>query len=180
LALAITTAAAGTAAGLEAFGAGAASPPPALIFPTATPTSSAPNPHCPRPTGTGYYDTNLSSSSGPAGTTVTVSGRLPTVGEDGTYTGRTGTTAVVVYWNLDFDRWPSITSSSPVPAVAGSPVQQIGTQNVANLCTYRTQVTIPSLPPGKYPIEVLYEGPDSSGRWGAASFAPVDFELKGS
>jgi hypothetical protein len=134
---------------------------------TAATTSSTAGPDCPALTGTGAYETSLSPSSGPPGSTVTVSGALP------------DSTEVLVYWNLDFDRWSSL-FSSPVPEVAGSRVQRLGTRDVSNLCTYEAQVTIPAVPPGAYPIEVLYKWapgyPDGSG-WGMASFAPTDFQV---
>lgn len=126
---------------------------------------------CPRSTGTGYYDTSVSPASGPAGTTVTVTGRLPVASESSEHVGQYATEAVA-YWNLDIDHWPSITSSSPVAAVAGSPVRLVGTENVAGLCAYQVQVTVPPGPPGTYPIDVLYGDPR-----GAASFAPASFQV---
>jgi hypothetical protein len=126
---------------------------------------------CPSPTGTGFYDTTLSPASGPSGSTVTVSGALPAGGQD--------VTGVLVYWNVDFDHWGSV-FSAPLPAVAGSPVTRLGAEDVAQLCTYNVQVTIPSVAPGTYAIEVLYRWapayPDGSG-WGMASFAPADFQV---
>jgi hypothetical protein len=128
-------------------------------------------PNCPRPSGTGYYDSTAHPASGPAGTTVTVSGRLPVLTENGTDTGQTST-EVAAYWNLDFDHWPSITNTSPVAAVAGSPVTFLGTQNVSKVCGYRVRVTIPTVAPGRYPIEVLFGDVN-----GGASFAPVEFRV---
>jgi hypothetical protein len=135
---------------------------------------------CPAVTGPGAYDTQLSPAAGPPGTTVTVSGALPATDEDGRAAGRT--TEVYAYWNLAFGaggtEWTSV-YTSPAPAVAGSPVQRLATQGVAEQCSYRFEVTIPSVPPGAYPIEVLYKSqpgyPDGSG-WGEASFAPVNFQ----
>jgi len=102
-----------------------------------------------------------------------VSGQLPVLAEDGSYAGQTAT-RVDVYWNLDFERWWSVLGSSPSPAaaVAGSPVEQLGTEDVALLCTYRVEVVVPSVEPGAYPIEVL-----SGNSEGTASFAPVDFRV---
>jgi hypothetical protein len=137
---------------------------------------------CPVPTGAGVFDTHLSPSSGPAGTTVTVSGTLPVTGEGGTDIGQT-VTEVFGYWNLAFGsggtEWTSV-STSPQAAVAGSAVQQLGTQDTGNLCGYRFEVTIPSVPSGSYPIEVLYRWqpgyPDGTG-WGEASFLPVSLQV---
>jgi hypothetical protein len=120
---------------------------------------------CPTPTGTGYYDSTVDPSSGRPGSTATVSGRLP----------GGAATEVVAFWNLDFDHWPSIVSSSPRAAVRGSPVRLVGTQYVAGRCTYRVRVEIPSAPPGTYPLEALY-----GDLRGGASFAPVDFRVTSS
>jgi hypothetical protein len=134
-------------------------------------------PDCPAVTGPGTYDTHLAPSSGPAGTTVTVYGALPAPNEDGTVPGQV--TEVFAYWNLELDEWTSV-STSPVAAVGGSPVQQLATEDVANQCTYRFDVTIPSVAPGTYPIDVLYRWqpayPDGTG-WGEASFASASFQV---
>jgi len=138
---------------------------------------------CPvSPKGAGVFDTHLGSSSGPAGTTVRVSGTLPVAGEGGTDIGQTAT-EVFAYWNLAFGsggtEWTSV-FTSPQAAVAGSAVRNLGTQRTAGLCGYRFEVTIPSAPPSSYPIEVLYRWqpgyPDGSG-WGEASFLPASFQV---
>jgi len=126
---------------------------------------------CPRPTGTGYYDTTVRPSSGPPGSTATVSGRLPVMSEGGQDLGQRATEALA-YWNLDFDHWTSLASARPLSAVAGAPVKLVGTQYVANRCTFHVQVTIPSAQPGTYPLEVL-----SGDAQGSSSFAPVDFRV---
>lgn len=142
-------------------------------------TTSAPA--CAEVTGPAGYDTHLSPAAGPSGTTVTISGALPVTGEDGTVAGQA--TEIFAYWNLAFGsggtEWTSV-YTAPVAAVAGSPVQRLATQDVAGLCSYRFEATIPSVPPGAYPIEVLYKWqpgyPDGSG-WGEASFAPANFQV---
>lgn len=174
LTLSLLVVAAGLLAAVEAGRGNASVGRPIALQPP--PSSSTTSPKCPVPKGEGVFNTHLSNSSGPAGSTVTVSGTLPVVSEDGNDVGQ-NSTAVVVYWNLDFDHWPSISSPSPMTAVSGTPVQQLGTQNVANSCTYQVQVTIPSVPAGAYPIEVLYEGPDPSGGWSGASFGPVNYQV---
>ena len=134
--------------------------------------------------GAGVYNTGLSPASGPPGSTVTVTGPLPVTSEDGSNVGQTAT-EVDVYWNLNFEKWWSVlgNSPSPLPSVAGSPVQLLGTQDVSKLCTYEVQVTIPSVAPGTYPIEVLYQAPGqeapSGGGTTFASFAPADFQVTG-
>jgi hypothetical protein len=126
---------------------------------------------CPRPSGTDYYAPRVSPESGPAGTTLTVSGRLPVLSESGQDVGQTAT-EVVAYWNLDFDHWTSLADRAPLAAVPGSPVKLVGTQNVATRCTYHVRVRVPSASTGTYPLEVLYGDPQ-----GSASFAPVDFRV---
>jgi hypothetical protein len=160
--LAVLVVAAGTFAAVRAFQGGSTK-------------ASAPPRKCPARTGTGAYDTALRPSSGAPGSTVTVSGPLPVMREDGTYGGQTAT-QVDVYWNLSFDHWPSFSGSSPVAAVAGSRVRHLGTQDVATLCRYQVQVEIPAVSPGIFPIEVLYQGPDSGGP-SVASFAPTNFQV---
>lgn len=150
---------------------------------SATARSTTTAPACPEVTGPGGYDTHVSPAAGPAGTTVTVSGALPAAGEDGKPSGPT-VTELFTYWNLAFGsggtEWTSVDTSQPVAAVPGSAVQQLATQHVADLCSYRFEVTIPSVPPGTYPIEVLYRWqpgyPDGTG-WGEASFAPSAFQV---
>lgn len=131
-----------------------------LRLPGAPATLTAKPTKCPKPTGTDYYDTSVRPSSGPPGTTVVLSGRLP------------ASSTVVAYWNLDFDHWPSLTSPSPEPAVARSPVRLLGAQRVASRCTYHVRITIPPARPGRYPLEVLYGNP----KFGT-SLAPVDFRV---
>jgi hypothetical protein len=131
---------------------------------------TASRPVCPVPTG-GAFDTRLSRSSGPSGSTVTVSGALGVLSEDGTYGGQTAKDADA-YWNLDFHKWWSALGPKPLAAVAGSPVVNLGRQDVARRCTYRMRVTVPSVRPGSYSIEVL-SGVGKS----QASFAPVRFRV---
>jgi hypothetical protein len=129
------------------------------------------------PTTPSTYDTALRPSSGPSGSTVTVSGTLPVVSENGAHIGQTAT-EVSVYWNLDFKKWWSALGRSPLPSSVGSPVRLLGRQDVAKIRTYQVRVKIPSAPPGRYPIEVLYSGPDSGGP-SFASFAPTTFQVTG-
>jgi hypothetical protein len=139
-------------------------------FPGERSATSTP-PVCPTRAGNGAYRTTLDPSAGPPGSTVTVSGALGVMNEDGTYGGQTARD-VDAYWNLDFRKWWTGLERSPLAAVAGSPVRHLGSQDVAKRCRYRFQVSVPSLPPGRYPIEVLY----GNGK-NRASFAPVDFRV---
>jgi hypothetical protein len=146
-------------------------------FQGSSPKASARPAKCPARTGTGAYDTTLRPSSGISGSTVAVSGSLPVMRENGTYGGQTST-QVDVYWNLTFDKWWSVLGNSPSPlaSVTGMPVKLLGKQGVATLCTYQVDVEIPAVPPGTYPIEVLYQGPASGGP-SFASFAPTKFQV---
>jgi hypothetical protein len=59
-------------------------------------------------------------------------------------------------------------------------VRQLGTQDTRDLCEYRFEVTVPSVPTGSYPIEVLYRwqpGYSDGSGWGEASFLPVSFRV---
>jgi hypothetical protein len=187
LALAVVIVGAGSAVAWVAFHNGGAAHGPkvvrglnvALTVPT---TTAAMN--CPVRTGAGAYDTTLNPMSGPAGSTVTVTGPLPVISEDGRNVGQTAT-EVDAYWNLNFDKWWSVlgNSPSPLPSVTGSPVKLLGTQDVSKLCTYQVQVKIPPVAPGTYPIEVLnqapgHEAPDGGGT-SFATFAPTDFQVTG-
>jgi hypothetical protein len=152
-------------------------------FDHGSPKASATHPHCPARTGAGAYATTLRPSSGTPGSTVAVSGPLPVMKENGTYGGQTAT-RVDAYWNLDFNKWWSVLGKSPSPlaSVAGSPVRLLGNQDVANRCTYHVQVKIPpTVAPGRYPIEVLFEGPGKEAPRGGgtsfASFSPAEFQV---
>jgi hypothetical protein len=163
IAVAVAALVGAAAAGAEAFPRNSAPLPAALHFSKAT--KSTAYPHCPAKTGEGVFDPTLSPSSGAAGTTVTVSGPLPVLDESGAYVGQTAS-QVIAYWNLNLDKWWTALKSplSPTPAVAGSAVQLLGTQEVAGVCNYSFQVKIPSgVAPGTYPIQLLTEASDATG-----------------
>src|SRR4029077_17791279 len=107
----------------------------------------------------------LSSPSGAPGSTITVSGPLPVLDEAGTPVGQTAN-EVIAYWNLDLDNWETALTSplSPSTAVAGAPVQLLGTQAVTSVCSCSFQIKPPSSPsPGASPIQLLIETPDTPG-----------------
>jgi len=128
---------------------------------------------CPAPPAgqTGAYLPKLSSSSGPTGSTVMVSGRLPLFDEAGKYVGP-GTPSISAYWNLDLDHWTSIlrTPGSPSASVAGTPVDYLGNHHVTGGCEFTMRVRIPSARPGKYPIVFLYRYSNGSDTSGAVNF----------
>jgi hypothetical protein len=120
---------------------------------------------------TNPYIPVLSASSGPAGSIVTISGPLPVLDEAGTYVGP-GDPDIVVYWNLDVNHWTSTT-----PSVSGSPVQQLGTQQVTGgACNFQIKVTIPSVAPGTYPIQLLGEWSGATGTT-TGPFPPANFQV---
>lgn len=134
-------------------------------------STTTPPPVCVPPNGGGAYDARLSPSSGPPRSTVTVSGPLGVLTEDGTYGGQMAR-GVHAYWNLNFHRWWSALESTPLAARAGSPVKLLARENVARRCTYRLRVRVPSVQPGRYPIVVL-SGTGKS----QSSFPPVTFRV---
>lgn len=175
--------AAASIAGIEASRASAAKFPSALHFSKAAAATQLKSTatDCPAHWGAGAYDATLSSSSGPPGSTVTVSGPLPVTDESGAYVGSI-TTEVIAYWNLDLDNWGTAFTSplSPTAAVAGSAVQLLGTQDVAGVCNYAFQIKIPSsVAPGTYPIQPIGE---ASGAWGVLTYplGPVNYQVTGS
>jgi hypothetical protein len=187
LAIAAVVVGAGAAAAWVAFQGSAAAHGPRIVRASnvaLTVSSTTAVTNCTARYGDGVYNTGLSPASGPPGSTVTVSGPLPVTSEDGSNVGQTAT-EVDVYWNLNFDKWWSVLGNAPSPlaSVAGSPVKLLGTQDVAKLCTYQVQVKIPSVQPGTYPIEVLYQAPGheapSGGGTTFASFAPANFQVTG-
>lgn len=128
---------------------------------------------CATSTGAGYYDPTVRPSAGRPGSRVTVSGRLPVLSESGQRVGQSSA-EVVAYWNLDENRWPSVATATPDKARAGTPVELLGTRNVAGRCRYHVRVPIPPAPAGTYPIDVLYGDVH-----GTASFAPTYFRVTG-
>jgi hypothetical protein len=119
---------------------------------------------------------SLSSSSGPAGSTVTISGPLPD-SNGRVYLGP-GSPDLTVYWNLNPDDWESVYQSpnSPTASVAGTPVQYLGTQHFTGACNFQMQIQIPSgAAPGTYPIVVLIQ--DSG--WGT-DLDPMNYQVVGS
>jgi hypothetical protein len=148
----------------------------------ATYSTTATQQECPAlsktPDNPNPYGSVLSTASGPAGSTVTISGHLPVLDEAGSYVGP-GNPDISAYWNLDFDHWTSILTSpdSPSASVAESPVEHLGTYHVTGGCDFQMQVTVPSVPPGTYPIVLLYwYGGSGDGSGGSANL-PVNFHV---
>ena len=188
LAFAVLVASAGTFSGAQAFNGstgkthfGASNA--ALSQPLCpTPTPVVNGKAVSGPSRLNFYEVALSPAAGPAGSTVAVSARIPFLGPGGAY--EPNTTTVEVWWNLDFSAWWSAFSPSPTPAVPGSPVVFLGKEDVTRLCSLQVHVQVPSVPPGTYPIVVLYgsavgtTASDAPARFaGATSYGPVSFDV---
>jgi WD40 repeat protein len=119
-------------------------------------------PICPVP-ARGGYGAELSTDSGVPGDRVTVSGPMPFLREDGSYTPNDGT-RMIVWWNGSPDDWPYLSSFSnvePSPDTEGSPLLRLG-EGGRDSCRFSVSFTVPEVPPGDYPIVVLQEGGGSS------------------
>lgn len=172
--------AAASIAGIEASRASAAKFPSALHFSKAA-AAQTQHPQCAADANLTSFTPTLSSASGSPGSTITVSGPLPVQDEAGTLVGQTAN-EVIAYWNLDLNHWGTALTSplSPTAAVAGYPVQLLGTQDVASVCSYSFQIKIPSsVPPGSYPIQLLSESSDQTGVT-TGPFPPVNVRVTGS
>lgn len=185
LALAVTTVTAGAVAAVLAVHGSAPKARAAIpSFDVAATysTTGAQQGRCPvpkrrTPDGPSPYAPVLSDSAGPSDSTVTASAPLPVVDEAGDYVGP-GNPHITAYLNLDFDHWDSVLRSdeSPVAASAGVPVEDLGTHRVDGGCTFRMQITIPAVPPGRYPMVFLYRYPDPNGGYGFDAI-PVQFQV---
>jgi hypothetical protein len=180
IALSALLVAAASIAGIEASRANAAKFPSALHFSKAAATQSTASPQCSANANLSSYAPTLSSASGVAGSTITVSGPLPVQDEAGTQVGQTAD-EIIAYWNLDLNNWESALTAplTPTAAVAGSHVQLLGTQDVASVCNYNFEITIPSgVTPGTYPVQLLLESSDESGVT-TAPMPPVNVRVTG-
>ena len=115
------------------------------------------------------YRPVLTPTSGVAGSLATVSGRLPQTGEGGQLVP---TTSIDVWWNLNPQHWEGTLTGHPQPSVPGL-VFSLSKEGARNRCTFRVQFHIPTVPPGAYPVVVLYFGGG-----GTASFEPVSFHVR--
>jgi hypothetical protein len=121
------------------------------------------------------YVPAVAPTSGPVGSTATISGEVPH-GEGAEGGGPADPTEwVEVWWNLDPSEWPSALPGDPEPVPAGSgAAMKLGRVDVETSCTYELGFPVPQAPSGRYPIVVLY-GSEA----GASAFEPGWFEVTG-
>jgi hypothetical protein len=134
-----------------------------LTTSSATPTASSPvAASCPTPSGDSPPPVALSPTSGPAGSSVEVSGTFET-GEDW----------LQLWWNADGDTLPSTLAPPPWPATGPDltfdPVSQGPVTELASVaspaetgdCSFRTEVTVPDVPAGSYQMVAVFGGADA-------------------
>jgi hypothetical protein len=115
----------------------------------------------------GAYTPKLSTTSGPAGTAVAITGSIPPTGENGypVHLAR-----LVVWWNLDLP-YPSPAVRFRISARPGRMIKLTLVPLTRSQSRYRATFTVPETHPGRYPVVVLQEARDGSvALLGAASF----------
>jgi hypothetical protein len=188
-ALALTVAAAGTFIAVRAFSTSATGRPAKINFAatsptpsTATPSGAALEPSCPTPPGERPAPVVLARTSGPAGSSVEVSG-----------TFETGEQWLQLWWNADGDTLPATLGPPPWPPTgpdltfgpAGpGPVVELGSvtgPTGAGDCSFQTEVTIPDVSPGSYQVAAVFGGanppPGEAGY--VYLYATLTFEVTG-
>ena len=124
-------------------------------------------PGCP-PVSPGVYGPTMTPSAGPAGSTVTITGRVPMYGEDGAFQEPTGT--LQVWWNVldQGDSWLALLpgGDSPSPALPGY-VSLVAEIQIPDACTYEATFTVPDVGPGSYPLTLLSSDATSATSYGA-------------
>jgi hypothetical protein len=115
----------------------------------------------------GAYAPKLSAVSGPVDTPVTITGVIPSTGENGqpVHLAR-----LVVWWNLDL-RYPSHAVRFRTSARPGRLVKLTLVPLTRSQSRYRVKFTVPKTQTGRYPVVVLQEARDGSvAQLGAAPF----------
>jgi hypothetical protein len=187
---ALAIAAGGTLIAVRAFSASSPGPPGTIrIAATWSPSPSgsasagaAAVPSCPTPPGDDPGQVALSRSSGPAGSSVEVSGSF-----------LTGQSFLQLWWNADEDTFPDQVGPPPWPPTGpdltfgpegpGPAVELAAVAGPGETgdCSFRTEITIPDAPPGTYAVESVFGGP-SAPEGGSGYFfvyGPLTFEVTG-
>jgi hypothetical protein len=179
-ALAAIVAVGGTLLTVRAFSATNPTPTPTIDPATSGPTTKT-STACPGPPKDGSPIVTFSSTSGPAGSSVEVSGRF-----------QTGERWLQVWWNADEGTIPTRLSPPPWPATgpelrfgptSKGPVLQVAAVAGPGSkpdCSFRTAFTVPDVEPGTY--EVLrvsgIVNPPSDEAYALLS-GPITFEVTG-
>jgi hypothetical protein len=116
----------------------------------------------------GLYDPGISPGSGSSGSVFHVTGEVPTVAEDGTYVGPTG--SVAVFWNVDPSEENSVLGSAQMsdllagrtPSQGPGAARFLGAERVEGMCQYDLEVAVPDSPPGAYNLAVFQYGDGSA------------------
>jgi hypothetical protein len=116
------------------------------------------------------YTPVLSDSTGPPGSLIAVSGRLPLRGEDGRRRPGSDPTRVSVWWHLPADRWTSVLATNA--HAAGARLLASVAVPRPTPCSYQVAVRVPRVADGSYPLLVIMAG---GGGW--ARLAPVRFRV---
>ena len=103
---------------------------------------------------------------------ATISGALPLLGENGE--PGAPTTKLEMWWNLDVRRYWTAGTGNPRPAQPGR-VIHVATVRVPrpNPCRYRISFSVPTVPPGSYPIVLL-----DFGGGGDSPYVPASFTVR--
>jgi hypothetical protein len=137
------------------------------------PAASGEGGECPAREGQGSYDPQLTPESGPPGTIVTASGLTPQTHERGGPPD-----LITLWWNLDYEQWPSVLPEVEGPPVGerfDQPVRALGEfDDAASRCTWEIQFKVPDVQPGDWQVTALQHGRD---RNEAAMFTPVIFRV---
>jgi len=104
---------------------------------------------------------------------------VPTVNEEGVYTGPSG--SIAVWWNADPARWEDLLADGRLddllagraPAPGPGDAVFLGMQNVDGRCRYGLDLAVPDgAPPGTYDLTVI-----GVGGGGAASLGGLRFTV---
>jgi hypothetical protein len=113
------------------------------------------------------YPPMLSTTHGPVGTTVSITGSIPPTGENGepVHLAR-----FAVWWNLD-PRYPSPAVTSRTRARRGRLIKLRVIPLTSGQSRYQAAFKVPRARPGRYPVDVLQEARDGSfAQLGSVSF----------
>jgi WD40 repeat protein len=124
-------------------------------------------PDCP-PVHPGAYEPTMMPTSGVAGTTVDLSGRVPMFAEDGAFVKPSGT--LQLWWNaLDEGlAWTALLPGGPDPSPAlPGDVSLVAEIPIPDACTYEASFVAPDVAPGSYPLTLLSADGESATSFGA-------------